>query len=82
MTTPFDDIPPGRVDQLLDRLNEARIGPDTKMQCKVCWWVYDPQEGCEEWDIPPGTPFTELPEHFTCPGCGNDKTAFLVKGDE
>ena len=33
-------------------------------------------------DIPPGTPFTELPEHFTCPGCGNDKSSFLVKDDE
>lgn len=73
-----EKIPEGRVDLLLEKLSRDRIGSDTKMQCKVCWWIYDPEEGREEWDIPPGTPFTELPEHFTCPGCGNDKSVFLV----
>ncbi len=70
-------IPVGRIDLLLDELNRQRIGEDTVMQCKVCWYVYDPAAGCPEWDIPPGTPFNDLPDTFTCPDCGNDKTCFI-----
>ena len=64
-------IPPGRIDLLLEKLTRDRVGPKTKMQCKVCWYVYDPALGCEEMDVPPGTPFNELPAHFVCPDCGN-----------
>ena len=67
----------GRIDLILDELNRQRIEEATAMQCKVCWYVYDPQEGCEEWDIAPGTAFNDLPAHFTCPQCGNDKTVFF-----
>ena len=70
-------MPQETIDKVLDRLNRERIGPQTKMQCKVCWYVYDPQEGCEELDIPPGTAFNDLPDYFTCPGCGNEKSGFL-----
>ena len=34
------------IDRLLDRLNRERIGAETKMQCKVCWYVYAPKQGC------------------------------------
>ena len=71
------DIPQGRVDLLLDKLERERVGPQTRMQCKVCWWIYDPAEGCDEWDVAPGTPFTELPDYFSCPGCGHPTSAFL-----
>lgn len=50
------------IDRLLDRLNRERIGAETKMQCKVCWYVYDPKQGCEEFDIAPDTPFYDLPD--------------------
>lgn len=56
----------------------SEIGPTTKMECKVCWYVYDPVEGDEEWQIPAGVPFDELPEHWTCPLCGAGKDQFLV----
>ena len=29
----------------LDRLMRARITPEMHMQCKVCWFVYDPKRG-------------------------------------
>lgn len=74
-------MPQETIDKVLDRLNRERIGPQTKMQCKVCWYVYDPQEGCEEFDIPPGTAFNDLPDYFTCPGCGNEKSGFLPLPD-
>jgi rubredoxin len=40
-----------------------------KMECGVCWHVYDPAEGDSVWQIPPGTPFSELPEDWRCPNC-------------
>ncbi|MFR6359229.1 MAG: rubredoxin [Sutterella wadsworthensis] len=37
------------------------------MQCKVCWFVYDPEEGLPEFGIEPGTPFNDLPEDCDLP---------------
>ena len=56
----------------LDRLMRARITPEMHMQCKVCWFVYDPEEGLPEFGIEPGTPFNDLPEDWTCPECGTE----------
>ena len=74
-----------KADEVFRRLEaerNARIHDDTSMQCKVCWYVYNPQEGCPENQTPPGTPFLELPEWWTCPGCGSDKNAFLPCEDD
>ena len=71
-----------RIDEMLDRLNRERAQKTKKMQCKVCWYVYDEALGCEEFDIEPGVSFNDLPEHFTCPNCGNDKSVFLPLADE
>lgn len=38
-----------------------------KYVCNVCGWVYDPEVGVPEADIPAGTPFEELPDDFVCP---------------
>ena len=58
------------------------IGPGTRMECKVCWYVYDPEEGDVEWQVPAGTPFTQLPPHWSCPNCSAPKDSFLVMRDE
>lgn len=58
------------------------IGPLTRLECKICWHVYDPAEGDSVWRIPPGTPFTELPEHWSCPNCANTRDGFLVQTDD
>jgi rubredoxin len=47
-----------------------------KYVCNVCGYVYDPEAGCPEANIPAGTPFEELPESWVCPLCGVDKTNF------
>jgi rubredoxin len=44
--------------------------------CNVCGYIYDPQEGDPDADIPPGTPFEELPEEWVCPVCGAPKEEF------
>jgi rubredoxin len=60
----------------------AKIGPETKLECKICWHVYDPAEGDEFWQIPPGTPFADLPEQWTCPNCDGAKAGFMVARDD
>ncbi|MCX7892465.1 MAG: rubredoxin [Burkholderiales bacterium] len=60
----------------------TRIGPATRLECKVCWYVYDPAAGDPHWQIPPGTPFAELPAHWTCPNCAGEKEQFMVVGDD
>lgn len=58
--------------------NDARLAPDTKLECGICWHVYDPAAGDPVWQIPPGTPFSALPEHWRCPECDAAKTQFMV----
>ncbi len=47
-----------------------------KYRCLVCGYVYDPSKGDPENDIPPETPFEELPEEWVCPLCGAEKDMF------
>ena len=58
----------------------ARIDDATRLECGVCWWVYDPALGDEEWQIPAGVPFTALPGHWRCPKCDAEKSKFMVAG--
>jgi rubredoxin len=60
----------------------ATDGAETRMECKVCWYVYDPAEGDSVWQIPAGTPFAALPPHWTCPNCSATKDQFLVLTDD
>ena len=62
--------------------NAATGGATTRMECKVCWYVYDPAEGDNVWQIPAGTPFAALPPHWTCPNCSATKDQFLVLADD
>jgi rubredoxin len=59
----------------------GKIAPETKLECKICWYVYDPAAGDEVWQIPPGTPFSALPTHWTCPKCSGTKEQFMVVSD-
>jgi rubredoxin len=44
--------------------------------CTICGYTYDPEIGEPSMGIPPGTPFEDLPEDFTCPICGASKEYF------
>jgi rubredoxin len=58
-------------------------GAVTRYECKICWHVYDPVEGDSlVWQIPPGTPFADLPPHWTCPNCSATRDQFLVLRDD
>lgn len=46
-----------------------------KWECP-CGYIYDPEEGDAENNIPVGTPFEELPDDWVCPLCGAEKEYF------
>ena len=56
----------------------GKIAPETVMECGVCWWVYDPNEGDAVWQIAPGTAFADLPAHWRCPNCDAAPHQFMV----
>jgi len=73
-----------RQDQFLNASSSGRaerIGKRTRLECRICWHVYDPAEGDDYWHIPPGTPFSQLPDHWSCPCCDGEKAGFLVMED-
>ncbi len=59
----------------------SKLPPQTRLECKICWYVYDPALGDEVWQIPPGTAFSHLPAHWSCPECDTKKQDFLVLDD-
>lgn len=59
----------------------AAMDPTTRVECGICWTVYDPALGDEVGQIPPGTPFAELPAYWTCPNCSAEKRSFLLRDD-
>jgi len=59
----------------------TRIADDARMECKICWHVYDPAAGDPVWQIAPGTPFSALPEDWRCPECDGERQQFMVLRD-
>ncbi len=55
-----------------------RIAPGARLECGICWWVYDPVNGDPHRQIAPGTPFARLPGHWCCPHCEAPKSKFMV----
>ena len=44
--------------------------------CTICQYVYDPETGDPDNNVPPGTPFEDVPEGWVCPLCGAGKEVF------
>ena len=61
--------------------DRSKIGPATRLECKVCWYVYDPALGDTVGQVAPGTPFGKLPAHWTCPNCDGSRDQFIVAGE-
>jgi rubredoxin len=64
-----------------ESFGQKETGDGDRMECGVCWSVYDPAEGDPVWQIPPGTPFSQLPEEWRCPNCDAPRERFLRVGD-
>ncbi|MFM2042996.1 MAG: [NiFe]-hydrogenase assembly chaperone HybE [Pseudomonadota bacterium] len=58
--------------------DDGRIAPDARLECGICWHVYDPADGDPVWQMPAGTPFAALPDHWRCPNCDAPKHKFMV----
>jgi len=58
------------------------LAADAKMECGVCWHVYDPALGDDVWQIPPGTAFADLPDEWRCPTCDALRSKFMRLANE
>lgn len=47
-----------------------------KYKCTVCGYIYDPEVGDADTNIPAGTSFDKLPADWVCPLCGAPKSDF------
>jgi flavin reductase (DIM6/NTAB) family NADH-FMN oxidoreductase RutF/rubredoxin len=45
-------------------------------QCQLCRYIYETEKGDPISGIAPGTKFADLPDDWTCPICGADKSMF------
>ncbi len=50
--------------------------PPVLFMCQMCGFIYEPEDGDELGAIAPGTRFADLPDEWTCPVCGAQKTDF------
>jgi rubredoxin len=60
----------------------AVTAPEDRMECGICWHVYDPVVGDEVRQIAAGTAFADLPEDWHCPICDAPRAKFMRLGDE
>ena len=48
-----------------------------KYECTVCGYVYDEAVGDPDSGIAAGTKWEDVPDTWTCPACGMDKSMFV-----
>jgi rubredoxin len=65
-----------------ENIGKRRVEQWARMECGICWHVYDPAEGDEVWQIPAGTTFADLPVEWRCPKCDADQAKFMRLDDE
>ena len=59
----------------------SRLHESSRLECRICWYVYDPAVGDDVEQIPPGTAFTALPQWWRCPQCDAGQDKFLPVDD-
>lgn len=62
--------------------NKKVEGNFSKYVCALCGYTYDEALGDPENNIPAGTKWEDLPDDFTCPLCGADKSEFYKLEEE
>ncbi len=58
--------------------DNSKLKASDVLECKICWWQYQPEKGDAYWQIPAGTPFANLPDHWSCPNCDGRREDFMV----
>ena len=59
-------------------LFKIKFENDSKYECTVCKYIYNPKSGNKMAGIEPGTVFEDLPENWVCPVCGEKKDKFKI----
>ena len=52
------------------------VDAETKFECTVCKYIYNPKYGNEKAGIHANTSFLKLPDNWVCPVCGEGKDVF------
>lgn len=52
--------------------------PVQRMMCTICGHIYDPEIGDN--GVPSGVAFENVPEGWSCPVCGAEKSKFIPSG--
>lgn len=65
-----------------ENLGKQTVDATSRMECGICWHVYDPSEGDDVWQIPAGVAFAALPADWRCPKCDAEQSKFMRLGDE
>ena len=55
---------------------KPKVQSAARYVCSVCGYVYDPEKGDPDNSIAPGTGFEDIPDSWTCPICGAEKSQF------
>lgn len=53
------------------------LADTSRLECRICWYEYDPAEGDPIAQVAAGTPFRDLPSHWRCPECDAERGQFL-----
>ncbi len=54
----------------------------SRLEYKICWYLYNPARGDGHWQIAPGAQCAELSEHWICPNCDGAKRGSLLLDEE
>ena len=60
---------------------QRELDDDARLECRICWYVYDPAVGDPVYQVEPGTPFRALPDFWRCPECDAEPSAFIPVSD-
>ena len=55
---------------------KPKVKSAARYVCSVCGYVYDPEKGDPDNGVAPGTGFEDIPDSWTCPICGAEKSQF------
>ena len=53
--------------------------PYLTWKCSLCGFDYDEARGLPDEGFAPGTRWSEIPEHWSCPDCGYAKPDFQME---
>ncbi len=65
-----------------ENIGKRQAARASRMECGICWQVYDPAEGDPVWQAPAGTAFVDLPAEWRCPNCDADPSKFMELVDD